>query len=65
MTDEIYNIFKERKNGISPIPKDAAEAMAYVPFQNDDQLYSKEQGFVAGTMFPVLNKPFKECADRK
>ena len=64
MTDEIY-IFNERINELSPIPKDPAVAMAYVPFQNDDKLYSKEQGFVAGTMFPVLNKPFKECADRK
>lgn len=64
MTDEIY-LFKERTNELSPIPKDAAVAMAYVPFQNDDKLYSKEQGFVAGTMFPVLNKPFKECADKK
>ena len=45
--------------GISPIPKDYTEAMAYVPYQgNDPKLYSIAQGFENGTIFPSLNKPF-------
>lgn len=48
--------------GISPIPKDATEAMAYVPFQpNNAPIYNPLQGFEAGTMFPSLDKPFYGC----
>ena len=46
---------------MSKFPKDATEAMAYVPFQSNDKMFSTEQGFVCGTMFTVLNKPFKGC----
>ena len=35
MIDEIYNL-NENKKTIPPIPKDATVAMAYVPYQNDD-----------------------------
>jgi len=64
MINEIYD-FVENKGTIPAIPKDASVTMAYVPYQNNDSLYSKEQGFVIGTMFPVLNKPFKGCGDKK
>ena len=47
----------------SELPPNPVVAMAYVPFQKDDTLYSHEQGFVSGTMFPVLNKPFKGCGN--
>ena len=45
--------------GISPLPKDPVVAMAYVPFQVADSVYSAEQGLNSGTMFPELNKPFE------
>ncbi|MEE0859421.1 MAG: spore coat associated protein CotJA [Acutalibacteraceae bacterium] len=64
MIDKIYD-FSEKDNTMPSIPKDATVAMAYIPFQNNDKLYSTEQGFVSGTMFPVLNKPFKGCGDKK
>jgi hypothetical protein len=45
--------------GISPIPKDYTETMAYVPYQsNNPKFYSVNTGFEAGTIFPTLNKPF-------
>lgn len=54
MIDKIF-----RSYGISPIPKDATEAMAYVPYQsNNPKFYSVPHGFECGTMFPSLNKPF-------
>ena len=37
MIDEIYNLNKSEKI-IPPIPKDATVTMAYVPYQNDDNL---------------------------
>lgn len=64
MIEEIYDLM-EKGGTMSPIPKDATVTMAYVPFQNNDKLYSTEQGFVSGTMFPVLNKPFKGCDDKR
>lgn len=45
--------------GISPLPSDPVVAMAYVPFQVADSVYSAEQGLNSGTMFPELNKPFE------
>lgn len=45
--------------GITPLPENPVPAMAYVPYQNCDKLYSADHGLVSGTMFPALNKPFK------
>lgn len=50
---------------ITPLPKDPQVAMAYVPFQEDDRLFSAEHGAVTGTMFPVLDKPFIGCGGIK
>lgn len=45
--------------GIAPLPVDAAETMAYVPFQQcGSSLYSPAQSLEAGTVFPILDKPF-------
>ncbi|MEE3334272.1 MAG: spore coat associated protein CotJA [Ruminococcus sp.] len=45
--------------GISPLPKNATETMAYVPFQQcGSALYSPAQALEAGKIYPVLNKPF-------
>ncbi len=64
MINDIYD-FSDNNNSFPQIPKDATVAMAYIPYQNNDSLYSNEQGFVSGTMFPILNKPFKGCDDKK
>ncbi|MEE0265675.1 MAG: spore coat associated protein CotJA [Acutalibacteraceae bacterium] len=67
MIDEFYSFEKTIKatnKSMTRFPGDASDAMAYVPFQNNDTLYSKEQGFVLGTMFTVLNKPFKGCGTK-
>lgn len=44
----------------SPLPKNPVVGMAYVPFQqfNPKNLYSAENGFEQGTIFPDLDKPF-------
>lgn len=45
--------------GISPLPKNPVVGMAYVPYQGTTgNMYNPEQGLSAGTMFPVLDKPF-------
>lgn len=45
--------------GISPLPKKTAEAMAYVPFQQQNsKTYSPAQALESGTVYPVLDKPF-------
>lgn len=40
-------------------PDDTPVAMAYIPFQLDRTSYSPEQALCEGTLFPVLNKPFR------
>ncbi|MGN0453449.1 MAG: spore coat associated protein CotJA [Ruminococcus sp.] len=45
--------------GIPPLPKITAEAMAYIPFQQKGtDIYTAIKGFEAGTMYPVLDKPW-------
>lgn len=45
--------------GISPLPSDTKEAMAYIPFQqHNSKLYSPMQALEAGTVYPTLDKPF-------
>lgn len=51
-------MMKAMEYGIRPLPQNPVVAMAYVPFQNAQKLYSAEQGVVMGTMFPCLDKPF-------
>lgn len=49
----------EKQYGVARLPDDPAYAMAYVPFQEENEkLYSPDQGFALGTMYPALNKPF-------
>ncbi len=48
----------------APLPADPVPAMAYVPFQQwSGNLHSAERAFDAGTLFPVLDKPF--CGGRR
>ena len=43
--------------GAMPI-EGAVLAMAYVPMQKYGRVFSEEDGFAAGTLFPNLDKPF-------
>lgn len=45
--------------GLSPLPKEPTEAMAYIPFQPFDAPMCKAVlGYENGTMFRALHKPF-------
>lgn len=57
MTEEKFN----NQPQISALPDQVVVGMAYVPYQNPKEIYSAEQGMSCGTLFPCLNKPFKEC----
>ena len=60
--------FINEQYGISKLPENPVYAMAYVPFQQEQpKVYSPDQGLVAGTMFPSLDKPFYggKCGDEK
>lgn len=53
--------------GLSELPKKTAYAMAYIPFQPDNhKQYTPDQGLVAGTMYPALDKPFygSKCGEK-
>ena len=46
-------------NDPKPLPESPVPAMAYVPYQQwCPKLHSAEQALDAGTLFPVLDKPF-------
>ncbi len=49
---------ENKYSGTSPLPKNAAVTMAYVPFQTDTTQYTPEMALSEGTLFPNLNKPF-------
>ena len=51
--------------GLSALPSDASVTMAYVPMQTDTTVYDAEKALQAGTLFPVLNKPFVGAGDRR
>ncbi len=57
MNKDIFGNFS-MENKISPLPEDIVVAMAYVPYQNPMMVYTAEQGFEKGTLFPCLDKPF-------
>jgi len=42
----------------TPFPKETPIGMAYVPFQQWEKPYDDAVGFVRGTIFPSLDKPF-------
>ena len=45
--------------GRTALPAVTVPAMAYVPFQTDRKVYNAADALCKGTLFPVLNKPFK------
>ena len=44
--------------GLSALPETVAVAMAYIPFQECNDVYPCDKALCAGTVFPVLDKPF-------
>ena len=60
MENKIYQMAASNYN-IPSLPEETVVAMAYVPFQNPTAIYSAEEGFPVGTLFPCLNKPFLGC----
>ena len=54
------NAMLEIRSGAgAALPDDPVVAMAYVPFQTDTATYDEIQALKAGTLFPVLDKPFR------
>lgn len=43
---------------LTPLPANFTVTMAYVPMQTDFTLYEDPKALEAGTVFPVLHKPF-------
>lgn len=41
------------------LPENPVPTMAYVPFQTDTTAYDETKALKAGTLFPVLDKPFR------
>ena len=42
----------------TPLPENPVVAMAYVPYQQFNTVYSAEKALDNGTIFPELDKPF-------
>lgn len=52
-------------NGMTErFPQNTPIGMAYVPFQQWGEVYSEDEAFENGTLFPELNFPFERGADR-
>ena len=47
-----------QNNEMSLFPQNISLAMAYVPYQNWQNIYDIDDGFKAGTIFADLDKPF-------
>lgn len=52
-----------QNNNSSQFPQNAPLAMAYVPFQKWGDVYTDDEAFPIGTLFPDLNFPFTRGAD--
>jgi hypothetical protein len=49
---------RKQPSNVSEVRETFPVAMAYVPWQQWQELYSIEQGFARGTIFPDLDLPF-------
>lgn len=45
----------------APFPCNPVLAMAYVPFQQMEEIYTCEKALSVGTVFPCLDLPFTGC----
>lgn len=46
---------------VGAFPADAVVAMAYVPFQQNIEVYDDMTALSRGTLFPIFDKPFEGC----
>lgn len=69
MNYNVYNMNRKKAEALKSVdniytgyttalPENPVVAMAYVPFQTDSSTYDDMKALQAGTLFPVLNKPF-------
>lgn len=57
--DEMYDKKFSEYGLTPPLPNNPTVTMAYVPFQSYiNKLYIPSEALEAGTIFPVLDKPF-------
>jgi len=57
----MMQLFESSRQGAripTPLPEELSLAIAYVPFQQNCDSVSSEEGFKRGTIFPELYKPF-------
>ena len=64
-SSEVYKmpVRPPQNNNSSRFPQNAPLAMAYVPFQEWGEVYTDDEAFPIGTLFPDLNFPFMRGAD--
>lgn len=55
---EDFSVKSCRIKDPEPLPENPVPAMAYIPFQQFGETFDALRAFDAGTLFPVLNKPF-------
>lgn len=48
----------DEKEYYPPFPENTPIGMAYVPYQQWEEIYNAENGFCKGTVFPSLDYPF-------
>lgn len=53
------NVSNGMNGSTSRFPRSTPLAMAYVPFQQWGEVYSEDEAFDNGTLFPELNFPFE------
>ena len=59
MAEEIAGMACGLYGPLPPLPQNPVPGMAYVPYQQwDGDLLPTERALDAGTLFPVLDKPF-------
>ena len=46
------------KSAKSPFPEESALAIAYVRWQDLNEIYEVDKALMQGTLFPELDKPF-------
>ena len=61
---ETYRIpVRPPQNNSTRFPQSTPLAMAYVPFQEWGEVYTDDEAFPKGTLFPELDFPFTRGAD--
>ncbi len=61
---ETYKIpVRPPQNNNTRFPQNTPLAMAYVPFQEWGEVYTDDEAFPIGTLFPDLDFPFMRGAD--